>query len=216
MIAKTTRSDFDHFSKLRRVLRKAFASPSGHQDPISLLPRTLDGRVQSGIYSMLNFRPIGTASLADLRISILPLILESSLAKGSDLLTLSTHNSESEGIESTLATHTITLQVLRINAVKSLMTLVLLDGGEQDQEMHNIWINGFGEVVHTDENVLCLDSDALQLVSELSPRSWYHITKLHSKDCLYRGNVNPDCEFYSKAQFFPFNYCANGVLPYLM
>ncbi|KAI4640460.1 hypothetical protein J4E93_008666 [Alternaria ventricosa] len=209
------RTDFDQFNHLRRLLRKTF-----HTDGFDIPTRTVlaGPGVDNELKYILKFELQGAISLSDIRISILPLVMETSTASGEDGVTIQVWVTDTEG-HSTLATsHTLTLQELRLNVIAVMMKTYYL---ESKALAPDIWINGFGEVVqvnNVDEPVGGAWEPASELVPIGNTEGGFVVWRLHPVDIHYRSDdiLSQKAVLYDVAQFFPFRRKVSEILPYLI
>jgi len=140
------RTDFDQFSHLRRLLRKTF-----HTDGFDIPTRTIlaGPGVDNELRYILEFELPNAISPSDIRISILPLVMETSTASGEDGVTIQVWVTDTEGYFTLATSHTLTLRELRLNVIAVMMKTYYMEPKALAPE---IWINGFGEVVQM-ENV---------------------------------------------------------------
>lgn len=140
-----TRSTFSDFNKLRSLLRRPFRSP--------LMPDCLleDAKV-APLNVTLHFKFEGSASINDLRISILPLIMETSSTKSNGQVHIVVETFANDPASLTRTEHSITLQKLRTNVTKALSDII--DAWYGDIVVPSIWIDGLGEVREKDTHSL--------------------------------------------------------------
>ncbi|KAF3002455.1 hypothetical protein E8E13_004919 [Curvularia kusanoi] len=179
MSTTSSKSTFSNFDKLRKIVR---------EDQEVMLYRNKDiPEVQFN----LHFKLQDEATLDDLRISILPFIMETSEAPGWFRVEISVFHDRS-GEMTPGPTHSITLSTLRSATVKALSTAIA--GFKAGRGISHIWINGRGKVI---DSYIVNAVDPFQYLiekSNLATEVWedsregpYRIKKLHTIDADYRG-----------------------------
>ena len=223
-------STFDDFKLLQTFLRKTYVQVSscsiGKPDTITarIVTRDKDYR-QHGPSYVLGFETDSAVSLADVRINVLPFIMETSTTQATNTVMFPIWTTPSTEGPSTLTTsHTMPLHKLRLNIVLAMMTHAYSD--PRNLHPHNklpdIWINGFGEVVQVD-NVDEAVGGAWESASELDAidnnDGGFKMRTLHPMDVHYRFNHvswKKNVTLSDAAQFFPFRRKVDKILPYLI
>jgi autonomous glycyl radical cofactor GrcA len=214
MTTKQTRSDFGSFDKLRRVLRKVITSmpPSGVSRDL-----TLENSYGGIEQIVLVFELDSMAPFEDLRINVLPLVMETSSTLGYKEVVVRVE------CEPRIEETGFSLQTLRINVAKALEDAVSLDGKTPQPE---IWVSGLGDVVEK-HSKLCARSYACSGSSlgfpttassfELVSDGSWSLVCVHPKDAEYRGSqYHTFCVLHTLERFFPFYNSANDALQYLL
>ncbi|OWY52011.1 hypothetical protein AALT_g9855 [Alternaria alternata] len=224
---------FDGFKNLRRFLRKTFDSyryPSDSSHPKTLMISPFELNTMK--YT-LRFEVQGPISLDDVRINILPFVMETAISgpwKG-DELTIQVRSTDCSGASTMTASHTLGLQELRINILTALMKSFYLE--KEREIVPNCWINGFGQVVQVVQVVQVEDAhdiagEAWEFASHLvendckidhgcwETENCFEVLELHPLDRQYRrGDIHPGCTINGK-QFFPFQQDPEETMRYLM
>lgn len=161
--------------------------------------------------------------LEDLRISILPFIMETSYFSGKTPVAISIFF-ERAGKMVPGATHRIPLHALRSRVVAALTATV--DPPELNFRcVSNVWIDGRGEVVDSHIDKITHRYGKLEKpkfaskIVEHGPMGPYEIADegVHPLDASYRGphwTWKGTCHWYYD-HFFPFTYSPNETLKYL-
>ncbi|KAH8623504.1 hypothetical protein IG631_21983 [Alternaria alternata] len=220
-------TDFEGFKNLRRFLRKTF-DPSRYPGDSSH-PRTLMNSPfeRTTLKYTLKFEVQDPISLNDVRINILPFVMETAMSgrwKGNEL-TIQVRSTDCNGPSIMTASHTLKLQELRINILTALMKSFYLE--EERSVVPNCWINGFGQVVQV-EDAHNDAGEAWEFASHLvendieidhgrwETRNCFDVLELHPLDRHYRhGDIHPGCSISGK-QFFPFQRNAKEIMRYLL
>ncbi|KAI4920876.1 hypothetical protein J4E85_008991 [Alternaria conjuncta] len=214
-----TRTTFDNFDKLRQFLRKTykFIGYGGHESTTTIGTGG-HSRRGTGVIYILKFDLNRPATLSDIRIKILPFVMETSTTSPSQEVTIQIWAPTPGGSSAMTASHTITLRKLRLDVVKAILDYAFAGPYDCNPYLPDFWINGFGEVVETLDRSGEDTGSAWKPASELVFSPIYHsVVNLHPIDRNYRGcEVNPRCDFYETKQFFPFRGKTEEVLPYLM
>ncbi|CAN9313156.1 unnamed protein product [Alternaria sp. RS040] len=221
---------FDGFKNSRRFLRKTFDSyryPSDSSHPKTLMISPFELNTMK--YT-LKLEVQGPISLDDVRINILPFVMETAISgpwKG-DELTIQVRSTDCSGASTMAASHTLGLQELRINILTALMKSFYLE--KERQIVPDCWINGFGQVVQVVqvEDAQDIAGEAWEFAShlvendcEIDHGCWetencFDVPELHP---LYRqhrrGDMYPGCTINGK-QFFPFQQDPEEIMRYLM
>jgi hypothetical protein len=133
-----SRGTFSNFDKLRPLLRKVFqldCCPSGEVSDCYL------GYYNRLVEIVIEFRLDRSISLAELRFSCLPLVMEIADFNDQDSLVVRLRALGSDSVAEEIR---IQFQDLRLKVVKALMDVIFL---AKDRCEPEIWINGLGEVV---------------------------------------------------------------------
>ncbi|CAN9202958.1 unnamed protein product [Alternaria alternata] len=221
-------TDFDGFKNLRRFLRKTF-DPSRYPGDSSH-PRTLMNSPfeRTTLKYKLKFEVQDPIALNDVRINILPFVMETAMSgrwKGNEL-TIQVRSTDCNGPSTMIASHTLKLQELRINILTALMKSFYLEE-EERSVVPNCWINGFGQVVQV-EDAHDDAGEAWEFASHLvendieidhgrwETRNCFDVLELHPLDRHYRnGEIHPGCSISGK-QFFPFQRNVKEIMRYLL
>lgn len=136
-----TRSSFSNFNKLRSLLRRPFRLP--------LMPDSLleDAKV-APLNATLHFKFEGSASIDDLRINLLPLIIETSSTKNNGQVHIVIETFANDPAKLTRTEHSITRQKPRTNIIEALSDT--MDAWYGEIVVLRIWIDGLGEVREQD------------------------------------------------------------------
>jgi hypothetical protein len=221
-------TDFGGFEKLRRVLRKTFDTsryPGDSSHPRTLMNSPFE---RTTLKYKLKFEVQDPISLNDVRINILPFIMETAMSgrwKGNEL-TIQVRSTDCNEPSTMTASHTLKLQELRINILTALMKSFYLEE-EERSVVPNCWINGFGQVVQV-EDVHDDAGEAWEFASHLvendieidhgrwETRNCFDVLELHPLDRHYRnGEIHPGCSISGK-QFFPFQRNVKEIMRYLL
>ena len=209
-------TSFDQFDLLRRFVRKTFNTGG-----FEIQTRTVvsgPGAANSLKY-VLKFELQNAMSLSDIRISILPLVMETSTTSGEDKVIIQVWATDTEGYPTMVSSHTLTLRELRLSVITTIMTTYYVESKELAP---NIWINGFGEVVqveNVDEAVGPAWESASELVANDNDDGGFKLRTLHPMDVHYgfdHLSWKKNVTFSDDAQFFPFRRKIDKILPYLI
>ncbi|KAI4916101.1 hypothetical protein J4E90_004547 [Alternaria incomplexa] len=230
MTTRQMRTTFNDFNHLRTFLRKTYMPKStysaGEPDTITARIVTRDeAHRQPGPSYVLRFELDGAVSLADVRINALPLVMETSTTQASNTVTIQICTTPgTEGPATMTASHTMTLHQLRLKIVLAIMhhvySIPTFHLHSRD-ELPDLWINGFGEVVQV-ENVDEALGGAWEPASELVPigntEGGFVVWRLHPIDIHYRSDkiLSERAVLDDDAQFFPFRRKVSEILPYLV
>lgn len=219
------RSSFSGFEALKRLLRKErfekYHTPLYH--PMPLFHSGLDVSI------VLDFKLKTSATLADIRLSILPLVLESSQLSHKGPITIRLWTT-TDGIDVLTAEHTITQQELRFKVAIALEAFAY---SHADGYSAEVWIDGLGEVAECcmQPCLTTTSSDAIASELERAGNSTFRVVRFHSVDYKYRDMAcftslerDRDCVFSDLSQLFPFpgsifktyryvRYAANNLWP---
>jgi hypothetical protein len=224
-LAETTFTDFNN---LRKLVRKMSDFEFDlYEDLGTLADRcrdTEDSRVPPcKLQFNLHCNVHEVVMLEDLRISILPFIMETSYFSGKTSVVISIF-SERAGTVVPGATHCISLHALRSRVVAVLTATI--DALELNFRcVSNVWIDGRGEVVDSNIDKITYRYGNLEKpkfaskIVEHGPMGPYEIADegLHPLDATYRGphwTWEGTCHWYYD-QFFPFTHSLNETLKYL-
>jgi hypothetical protein len=206
------RSDFEAFEQLRRVLRKVinYVTPEGMSQDL-----TLESGYGGIERILLLFRLDFSSAFEDLRINVLPLIMQTSSTLGYKEVTVRVQ------CDTDIKETSFSLQTLRLHVAKALKDVSLLNDKSAEPE---IWINGLGEVVETLRRTPSPASSSStngppKTASLLDPASdgFWKLTYMHPKDREYRGRrEHRVCIFRTLEEFFPFHNSATNMLEYLL
>ena len=238
MTTRQVQTTFDDFKHLRTFLRKTYVPISSYSTgrPDTVTARIVardEDRGQPGPSYILRFETDSAVSLADVRINVLPLVMETSTTQAKSTVTIQIWmKHDTEGTSTMTSSHTVTLHKLRLNIVVALMSHVYSDPRYLHpwDELPDFWINGFGDVVQTTTvpDLSCDDTGAWQPASSLvyneeagEDEDEYHIANLHPIDYVYRSKgdgVHSDCRYPYDVHYylFPFRRMTKEVLQYLM
>ncbi|KAI4647372.1 uncharacterized protein J4E79_010230 [Alternaria viburni] len=210
------RTDFDQFKHLRRSLRKTYDTRTTYVETRTLVA---GGYLKNKMRYTLKFEANDLISLSEVRINILPLIMETSTTRGDDTVTIEVWARNSEGISSLASSHTLTLHELRVNIAAVMMKNFYLTGNKL---VPDFWINGFGEVVQVEDadEKMPVSGGAWEPASEFTDfdGQGFKVSRLHPIDVHYRGNETPSrpVVHFVESQFFPFRREVKEILPYLI
>ncbi|KAL1795359.1 hypothetical protein ACET3X_007175 [Alternaria dauci] len=211
-------TDFDGFKKLRKLLRKTFVIDHPHPRYNYGLTTLIAGpHPRTRVNYTLKFEVQGPISLSDIRISILPFVMETATSNPREgpWLTIQVWSTDCDGAHTMTASHTFKLRELRINVLTALMKSVYLGSKKLVPEF---WINGFGEVVQV-EDVDDVEGEAWEIASDvlgMPENSSFHVLKLHPIDRQYQPKgIHPDCWANSK-ELFPFERDLSQIMAYLV
>jgi hypothetical protein len=209
-----TACTFENFRKVTRLLRKEFALPwgKGKADPNQRW--TIEDAKHHQI--VLDFKLEKATALRELRVSILPLVLEMSSTIGDSELTVRSWARGSDGQHRIDSEHTITFQELRLSVAQALMGFKC---GNNSTWAPEVWIDGIGQVIETRTHQQTTWDDAVDTASTLErdEDGYWRIEHMHVKDWLYRDCQNRgDCIFEGTGQFFPFSNSLHEALRYLL
>jgi hypothetical protein len=212
MSTTQTRSDFEAFDRLRRVLRKVitYVTPEGISRDFTL-ESGYGGIERIVLLFRLDFSP----AFEDLRINVLPLVMETSSTLGYKEVTVRVRR------DIHVKETSFSLQTLRLNVAKALKDVSLLNDKPAEPEF---WINGMGEVVETHRRISSPASSSStngppRTAFLLGPASdgFWKLTYIHPKDREYQGRrEHRVCLFCTLEEFFPFHNSAANMLEYLL
>lgn len=219
MATSEIRTTFAHFDKLRKFLRKTFKYGYGAHTSMETIVSKHHENQPTGMNYILNFELQSPTTLRDLRINILPLVMETSTAPRNQTTTIQIWTPTPSGSSSITATHTINLHTLRVNVVRAIMDCVFIGPMFGSTRIPDIWTNGFGDVVETTARSDDNTGDAWKPASRVvrHKMTCYSILNLHPIDRHYRAcETEPTCVYYDDEQFFLFRGEAKEVLPFLL
>ncbi|KAI4640461.1 hypothetical protein J4E93_008667 [Alternaria ventricosa] len=208
MTTRQMHTTFDDFDNLRTFLRKTYQCISsyspGKPDTITAQIVTPDKtHQQPGPSYILRFETDSAVSLADVRINVLPFIMETSTTQATNTVMFQIWTRPSTDAPSTLITsHTMTIHKLRLNIVLAIMTHVYSDPRNlhSDNELPDFYINGFGEVVQTTAPTAdyCSASGpwepASSFVDDEEQENYRDLT-VHPIDYVSGHYFHPDCRY---------------------
>ncbi|KAI4923741.1 uncharacterized protein J4E92_007715 [Alternaria infectoria] len=221
MATSDLRTTFQNFDKLRRFLRKTFKSGYSREPMTDESMRTIatSGRDRPvGVDYVLRFNLSTPATLSDIRINILPFVMETSTTPPHHEVTIQIWTPTPDGSTAMTATHTMNLTRLRLNVIKAILDCAFT-GISNKSYLPNFWTNGFGDIVETVHDSVDDTGGAWEPASEIAlGLTVYHFVRtLHPIDRDYRGCVaDPTCEYYDDTQFFPFRADKKEIMVYLM
>ena len=165
---------------------------------------------------VLEFDLANPTALEDLRISVLPLLLETSSYWGDRTVTIRSLTSTPGG-RSLFAEQTITFQELRLNALNALNDTF---GETVGYAATTLWINGLGKIVETEFNRF---SSAYRIQYDLAKASGgvgggksRKVSSIYPKDQYFHGQkTRHDCQSKDCKQLFPSQYSAVALLDYV-
>ncbi|KNG48791.1 hypothetical protein TW65_04394 [Stemphylium lycopersici] len=204
---KSQRSDFGAFRNLRRLLRKpiAYVRSDGSARELTL------EQGQFGVDAIvLQFELDTTVKHEDLRINILPLVVETSSTMGCKRLTVRVCcRTVAEEVS-------LTLQELRCQVVEALGAMVGEGGGSERGWEPEIWMNGLGEVVERYAKRRPVPSPQTASTFAATPDGASTLLRIHPKDAEYRrGQGAIGSRFETTDDFFPFTCSAVHTLGYM-
>lgn len=221
MTTTQLRDDFRSFDKLQRLLRKTFAASFQWDWPSHSVWCML--RPDVGFKITIDFKLVAVTKLEELRISILPLLLETSEALGKHAVELRIWQPGQDGEMRVVDGRIIELQHLRRSAAKALMDVHLFGNGKAAPE---IWVNGLGTVVEVHEKVAPSPTELPKQMPDMAStvicngHQAYRITEMHAKDARARYSSRKSdrewCVFHNCDQFFPFQYSVFETLQYFL
>jgi hypothetical protein len=215
MTTKQARTTFDNFKYLQRFLRKTFEPlPSATRQT-----RTIVGANDYCSYKelqyVLRFELETAVPLTDLRISILPFIMETLPSSADHEFKVEIWTVDADGDSSKVASHSLTLQKLRLNIITAMMSHLVLN---QNVRLPDFWIDGLGKVISIEKpsgdsgGAWDMASDAV-----CDSAGFVHVLSLQPMDFRYRsGKTHAQCDYWSDGKFFPFHRNAEEILPFLM
>ncbi|RYN79338.1 hypothetical protein AA0120_g10734 [Alternaria tenuissima] len=224
-------TDFGGFKKLRRVLRKTFDSSRYPPDDSShLRTLTISAFRRNTVNYTLKFEVQGPVSLGDVRINILPFVMETAMSDSSNgnELTIQVQSTGCNGPSTMTASHTMGLEGLHQGGEDVDAKFLYLE--KEMEIVPDCWINGFGQVVQVVqvEDAHDIAGEAWEFASHLvendckidhgcwETRNCFDVLELHPLDRHYRhGDIHPGCSISGK-QFFPFQRNAKEVMRYLL
>jgi len=165
---------------------------------------------------VLEFDLANPTALEDLRISVLPLLLETSSRWGDRTVTIRSLASTPGG-HSLFVEHTITLQELRLNVVNALGDTF---GETVEYAATTMWVNGLGKVVETEfsrfSSPYRIQYDPAKARGGVGGRKSHKVSSMYPKDQYFHGQkTRHDCRSIDCNQLFPSQYNAVAVLEYL-
>ncbi|KAE8836358.1 hypothetical protein PTNB73_04320 [Pyrenophora teres f. teres] len=206
MTTSTARSDFSDFAKLRRLLRNAFT----HTYTDSTL------QLEAGFEMILDFKLGHLATLEDLRVSVLALILESCHVPANSKINIRLWRLDSGYVTDQVV---INLEQLRRKVVEALKEFVKSGTHHATPE---IWINVHGEVVEVIEKPLPDRENPLMPMPQMASKvvrcgyGLYKLVNTHPRDRrTWRDNWSArqlGCIFENCDQFFPYQHSASEAL----
>ncbi|KAI4706644.1 hypothetical protein J4E89_008711 [Alternaria sp. Ai002NY15] len=221
MATSDLRTSFQHFDNLRKFLRKTF-KPSYSREPMtdeSMRTIAASGRDRpTGVDYILRFNLKSLATLSDIRINILPFVMETSTTPPHHEVTIQIWTPTPDGSLAMTATNTMTLTRLRLNVIKAILDCAFT-GISNKSYLPNFWTNGFGEIVETAHDSVDDKGGAWDPASAIGPGIYHPVSvrTLHPIDRNYREcEADLGCEYYDDTQFFPFRADEKEVLVYLM
>jgi hypothetical protein len=205
-------TDFINFYKLHCVLRKVISYVSPHG---TLRDLTLESGYGGIGRIILVFSLDTETSIDDLRISILPLVMETSSTLGYREVTVRVR------CETSTKETSFSLQTLRLNVAKALERVVLLYDQIAEPE---IWINGLGEFVETQRKARSAAYFGGSTVFPKTASSFeavsgdcWKLMRVHPKDTEYKERQGcSGCALRTLEEFFPFHSSASNVVQYLV
>lgn len=204
---------FEDFSALQTILRHIFSYPDDRGEPREVCL----GMLGQDANVVLEFKASEAQYLEEIRINIVPLVMETSSFGGDEIITVRLYSSSRSEATDVIAENNVRLQDLRMAVVQALFPCTFQD---QHSWMPEIWINGLGVVVET-----CVPKDTKpgadpEVASDVvyGDGGWYKILKLHPKDKYYRGKQGRrgECEYSDANQIFPFEQSSAEMLRYLL
>jgi len=232
-LTETTFSDFDN---LRKLVRNMFEHKldTYWQDTSEVCPfANLADRCRDSVHPRtcelkfnLRFNVHEAVMLEDLRISILPFVMETSHFRGATPVTISIF-SEHTGAIVPGATHSISLSTLRTRVVAALTATIGALSKWESHGVSHVCINGRGEVIDSRVDKLPRDGHLekpkfASKIVENGPMGPYEFEYggVHPLDAAYRGNhwtwdgrYGSSHWYYN--QFFPFTHSPDETLKYL-
>ena len=228
MATSDIRTTFQNFDTLRRFVRKTFKSgysrvpvtqPSRADESIRTIATSSEFCSRpTGVDYILRFDLNSPATLSDIRINILPFVMETSTTPPHHEVTIQIWTPTPDGSITMTATHTMTLTRLRLNVIKATLDCAFT-GISNKSYLPDFWTNGFGEIVETAHDSNDDTGGAWEPASEIVPGVYRPVAvrTLHPIDRNYREcEANLSCEYYDDTQFFPFRADKKEVLVYLM
>ncbi|KAI4610611.1 hypothetical protein J4E83_008225 [Alternaria metachromatica] len=221
--SREKRSTFTNFSKLAHILHHTFTTPKDpgqRYDGISRPLRWSTPHWKLGeskeLSVVLEFDLADPTALEDLRISVLPLLLETSSYWGDRTVTIRSLTSTPGG-RSLFAEQTSTFQELRLNALNALNDTF---GETVGYAATTLWINGLGKVVETEFSRLSspyrIQYDPAKASGGVGGRKSHEVSSIYPKNQYFHGQkTRHDCRSKDCKQLFPSQYSAATVLEYL-
>lgn len=223
-----TETTFSDFNNIRKLVRKMFEFKLPlYRDHETLAHRCrnsyLSDDAQCKLQFNLHFNVRDVMMLEDLRISILPFVMETSYFSGKAQMVISIF-SEQEGKVVPGATHRIPLHTLRSRVVMAL-TAIIATRELDFRGVSKVWINGHGEVIDSRVDKILFHEAKPKFASKIlehGPMGPYEFDDqgVHPLDSNYRGRHwtwgghSRSCH-RSYDQFFPFTHSPNETLKYL-
>ncbi|KAI4640459.1 hypothetical protein J4E93_008665 [Alternaria ventricosa] len=223
MATSETRTTFQNFDNLRRFLRKTFKFSYSREPMTDESMRTIATSSEfysrpTGINFILRFDLNSSATLSDIRINILPFVMETSTTPPHHEVTIQLWTPTPDGSSAMTATHTMTLTRLRLNVIKAILDCAFT-GISNKSYLPNFWTNGFGDIVETVHDSVDDTGGAWEPASEIVSGVYRPVSvrSLHPIDRDYREcETHQECEYYDDTQFFPFRADEKEILVYLM
>ncbi|KAI4920877.1 hypothetical protein J4E85_008992 [Alternaria conjuncta] len=221
--SREKRSTFTNFSKLARILRRTFTTPEDPGQKYHGISRPLRWSTphwklgdSQELSVVLEFDLADPTALEDLRISVLPLLLETSSYWGDRTVTIRSLTSTPGG-RSLFAEQTITFQELRLNALNALNDTF---GETVGYAATTLWINGLGKVVETEfsrfSSPYRIQYDPAKASGGVGGRKSHKVSSIYPKNQYFHGQkTRHDCRSKDCKQLFPSQYSAATVLEYL-
>ncbi|KAI4943569.1 hypothetical protein J4E91_009206 [Alternaria rosae] len=216
LTTNSARNDFDQFKHLRRFLRKTYDT---HTFYVTTRTVVAGENVNNKMKYTLKFEANDPIPLSEIRISILPLVMETSTTCGDDTVTIEVWTRNRDGVSNIAISHTFTLHELRVNIAAAMMKIFYLTGKSL---VPDFWINGFVQVVQVEdvgENMPLLGG-AWEPASEFTDIDEYgfKVLRLHPIDIHHRGNEMKwkNVVHFEESQFFPSRREVKEILPYLI
>jgi len=221
--SREKRSTFVNFSKLARILRRTFTTPEdpgqnyhGISGPLRWSAPHWKLEKSQELSVVLEFDLADPTALEDLRISVLPLLLETSSYWGDRTVTIRSLTSTPGG-RSLFAEQTITFQELRLNALNALNDTF---GETVGYAATTLWVNGLGKVVETEfsrfSSPYRVQYDPAKASGGVGGRKSRKVSSIYPKDQYFHGQkTRHDCQSKDCKQLFPSQYSAVAVLDYL-
>ncbi|KAI4610445.1 hypothetical protein J4E80_008209 [Alternaria sp. BMP 0032] len=223
MATSDLRTTFQNFDNLRRFLRKTF-KPGYSREPMtdeSMRTIATSGRDRpTGVDYILRFDLDSPATPSDIRINILPFVMETSTTPPHHEVTIQIWTPTPDGSSAMAATNTMNLTRLRLNVIKAILDCAFA-GQSNRSYLPNFWTNGFGDIVETVHDSHDDTGGAWEPASEITPGPGLYrpvsVRTLHPIDRNYREcETHLECEYYDDTQFFPFRADKKEILVYLM
>lgn len=205
-------STFDGFISLARVLRtplqdtcRLFLSP-GYYQPSNFLLED-DSHCRQKVFVTLEFDIPLPIAVERLRISILPLIMETSGTLGHDEAHITIKYPKAHYGHIIQAEYRINLGTLRYNVARAVRDFVWNSSESTGLRRPEVWINGLGNVV----KVVPVDGPPPSKI----PIEYDNTHRKTVKDMRYKSNVCQGCPPSMFTSVFPFGDLAQATLDYL-